>query len=320
MFVAMESEFNPPPVHYPPKPVFPENNSPNWPKTIGSLALFMVVWYLITGRDIVSMLVLVFVLFVHEAGHFIAMRSFGYRDVKMFFVPLFGAFVSGTKTEISQHQRLIILLAGPIPGILLGVGLFFAGREMENEVALKAAYTFVVLNVFNLIPVSPLDGGGVVETLFFSARDTLRIGFMILSMFVSTVFAIYYKHYLLLIIPFSLYTRLNGYFELKKVRKLLDEHGGVYDKTLEEMTDQEYWELRHKLTMFVIPLRPLYGGFQSLESEKRIVDYMEAVRPPRVSQDLSFAGKLIYFLIFITFLILPALAAWAIYTRQVWWR
>ncbi len=58
---------------------------------------------------------------LHEAGHFFAMKVFGYRDVRMFFVPFLGAFVSGSPYTISQRQRTVTLLAGPVPGILVGI-------------------------------------------------------------------------------------------------------------------------------------------------------------------------------------------------------
>jgi hypothetical protein len=61
----------------------------------------------------------------HEMGHFIAMKAFRYKDLGIFFIPLLGAYVSGSKREVSQKESAIILLAGPLPGIVLGAVFFY---------------------------------------------------------------------------------------------------------------------------------------------------------------------------------------------------
>ena len=106
---------------FPPKPVLPAQQPPSLNRSLLSLGLFMVLFLLIFEMDLRFLLVLVGVLVIHEMGHFIAMRHFGYKDVHMFFIPLIGAYVTGEKEEISQRQRCIVILAGPLPGILFGV-------------------------------------------------------------------------------------------------------------------------------------------------------------------------------------------------------
>ena len=48
---------------------------------------------------------LVIVLLIHEAGHFAGMKLFGYRDVRMFFLPFFGAAVSGRSVNVPAGRR-----------------------------------------------------------------------------------------------------------------------------------------------------------------------------------------------------------------------
>ena len=48
--------------------------------------------------------ILVGVLLIHEAGHAIAMRAFGYREISMFFIPFFGAAVTGTEKEMPSVE------------------------------------------------------------------------------------------------------------------------------------------------------------------------------------------------------------------------
>src|SRR5262245_1742921 len=84
---------------------------------VGTLALFLVVQNSGSGR---ALFILVSVLLFHEAGHYAGMRLFGYRDVRMFFIPFFGAAVSGKRGDVAAWKEGIVLLLGPVPGIVVG--------------------------------------------------------------------------------------------------------------------------------------------------------------------------------------------------------
>ncbi|MBN9118412.1 MAG: site-2 protease family protein [Planctomycetes bacterium] len=128
-----------------------------------SLALFVY----FTAADVwQTTAVLVGVLFVHELGHYIGMRAFGYRDVKMFFIPFLGAAVSGRNHTAPPWQQGVVLLLGPLPGVALGCALLPV-TQLDPVVA-QAAFMLVLLNAFNLLPVPPLDGGRLLEVLLFN--------------------------------------------------------------------------------------------------------------------------------------------------------
>ena len=80
----------------------------------------------VVGQDqFLFLMNLLIVLVIHEMGHFIAMKVFKYQNVRMLFIPLMGAFVQGKKSNYSQKQSLIVLIAGPFPGIIIGNLLFW---------------------------------------------------------------------------------------------------------------------------------------------------------------------------------------------------
>ncbi len=124
---------------------------------------------------------LVPILFVHELGHYIAMRAFGYRNVKMFFIPLLGAAVSGRKYNVPGWKKVAVSLAGPLPSIAIGAVLAVAGAVTGEEWLTKAALLTLILNGFNLLPVLPLDGGWVVHNIFFCRHPLLDVFFRILT-------------------------------------------------------------------------------------------------------------------------------------------
>jgi Zn-dependent protease len=129
--------------------------------------------------SLARVLLVMLVLLVHEAGHLLAMRLFGYRDTRVFFIPGFGAATTGVKEDARPGQRVFVLLAGPVPGILLGVALLLVGRRVP---ALhEAAALLVWLNAFNLLPLSILDGGKLLSELVFSRHYFLEAAFLAIT-------------------------------------------------------------------------------------------------------------------------------------------
>ena len=110
-------------------------------------------------------LIIFVVLLLHEAGHALTMRVVGHSDVHIFFVPLLGALTIGRSTNASVRQRLAILWAGPVPGLLIGLALLALYGQSHLPLWKSAAVGFLLINALNLIPVIPLDGGRFVETL-----------------------------------------------------------------------------------------------------------------------------------------------------------
>ena len=133
---------------------------------VGTLAVF--VWAADGGADPVSLAVLVGAVLVHELGHYLGMRAFGYRDVKMFFIPFIGAAVAGNKHAAPAWQRGVVSLLGPLPGILLGAAAYAVTRQPFYEGVGIAILIVIGLNVLNLIPIEPLDGGRLMTTVIFS--------------------------------------------------------------------------------------------------------------------------------------------------------
>lgn len=132
----------------------------------GSLAAFALLGMTVWNGRLVWMLILV--LLVHEAGHFFAMRWFGYRDVKMFFIPLMGAAVSGRHFNVATWKKAIVYLAGPVPGIVLSIPMLILGMRDQTTWLIELGGLSLGLNVLNLLPLMPLDGGWIMHLTVFS--------------------------------------------------------------------------------------------------------------------------------------------------------
>lgn len=133
------------------------------------------------SNSLSTILTLVVVILFHELGHFVGMKIFGYRNVHIFFIPMFGAATSGIETNPSGTQKAIVSLLGPLPGILIGIvlgGLYFVTK---NQMLAQPAWIFMFLNALNLLPFFPLDGGRFVESLVSSKSLKFEMAFKTVS-------------------------------------------------------------------------------------------------------------------------------------------
>ena len=107
----------------------------------------------------------VVLLFVHEMGHWIVMRLKGVPASAPLFIPFLGAMIGMKGLPRSVKDEAEIGIAGPIAGTAgalacLGLETLYGGR-LWPLLALLGLY----LNLFNLLPVSPLDGGRIVAAI-----------------------------------------------------------------------------------------------------------------------------------------------------------
>ena len=71
----------------------------------------------------------------------------------------------------------VIILSGPLPGLFIGFALYFVNKSMPNETVKMLANVFIFLNLFNLLPIYPLDGGRLLENLFIRNNYGIRLVF-----------------------------------------------------------------------------------------------------------------------------------------------
>jgi Zn-dependent protease len=242
-------------------------------------------------------------------GHFLAMKAFRYKDLGIFFIPLLGAYVSGSKREVSQKESAIILLAGPLPGIILGSVVYLLYKSNPDlSIAGISFYTvsilLILLNIINLVPVYPLDGGQLLNRVFLNEESWVSKVFVFLSAaFLCWValFGTSPPFYLLLLFPAMMLLRLVGDSKLNNAEKKVEASGINLDQSYEEMTDEDYWKIRNIL----IEEHPSFKGIATAppyeydSREEKIKTTIQSLLHRHLIQDVSLVGKIFILLLWI---------------------
>lgn len=304
---------------YPPKFQKQEQATNVWLRSFTSLALYLILGYYIFPSYKMLLLITAIVI-VHELGHFLAMKYYRYSELGIFFIPLLGAYVSGTKREVSQKQSAIILLAGPLPGIILGILFYIIDRNSDTGYTYfgielsKIASLFIILNLINLLPIYPLDGGQLLNRVFLDEESILSKLFIFISAglmcwvawrLMSSSGSIIYLA--LLIFPAMMLLRLRPDRKLDSAEKRIENEGINADTSYEEMPDENYWKMRNILieehsSFKDIPKAPPY---EYSSREEKVMTTIQSLLHRHIIQDISIAGKIFIFLIWIAALAAP---------------
>jgi Zn-dependent protease len=101
----------------------------------------------------------VVLLFVHEFGHVIQLRREGIKASAPMFIPFLGAVISAKSLGENALAEARVGLAGPILGSIGAVACILVWLATGDDIWRALAFTGFFLNLFNLLPVVPLDGG-----------------------------------------------------------------------------------------------------------------------------------------------------------------
>ncbi len=145
--------------------------------SIGAYALLFPLWFAVG---------LVALIWVHEMGHVLQLKREGIPASAPMFIPFLGALVAMKQLPKNALVEARVGLAGPVLGTLGALGVLGLYAWTQEPVLLALAYVGFFLNLINLLPVLPLDGGRAIGALS-PAFWILGVGLMVALMLMSTI-------------------------------------------------------------------------------------------------------------------------------------
>jgi Zn-dependent protease len=143
--------------------------------SVGAYALLYPVWFAVG---------LVILIWVHEMGHVLQLRREGIKASAPMFIPLLGAFIAMKEMPKNALAEARVGLAGPVLGSLGALAALGVYAGTGSPLFLGLAYVGFLLNLFNLLPMLPLDGGRAVGAMS-PAFWILGIVMMVALLFVT---------------------------------------------------------------------------------------------------------------------------------------
>lgn len=151
-------------------------------KTLATMLLSIGVYAIEWGWMFAAGFVLL--ILVHETGHAIQLRREGIPASAPVFIPFIGAAIAMRGRPRDAYVEAKVAIAGPLAGSLAAWATLVAGLALQQPLLVALGHAAVLLNLFNLIPVSPLDGGriaGVFTVPFWIAGYAIGIAFTVMT-------------------------------------------------------------------------------------------------------------------------------------------
>lgn len=141
----------------------------------GSLAAYT--WLFSLQFAIALILCLVF----HEYGHVRAMKSFGLKTKGIYLIPFVGGLALSDDKINTRWQDVYISIMGPFYGLVLSLACLAVYWLTGMELFAGLAVFNALLNLFNMLPVLPLDGGHILKSIAFSVNSVAGLVVCILG-------------------------------------------------------------------------------------------------------------------------------------------
>jgi Zn-dependent protease len=125
----------------------------------------------------------VLLIFVHELGHVLELRRQGIPASAPLFIPFLGAVIGMKQLPDDAWKEARVALAGPILGSVGAAACWVAGEATGSDVLIGLAFVGFFLNLFNLIPIVPLDGGraaGALHPVFWFVGLLMMLALVVL--------------------------------------------------------------------------------------------------------------------------------------------
>ncbi|NDB36588.1 MAG: hypothetical protein EB023_14890 [Flavobacteriia bacterium] len=290
---------------YPEKPLLiRKKTKSDWALTVFTMVLFVAIFLFFYKDRAEFIFLLLLVLLIHEFGHYIFMKKFKYENMRMLFVPMLGAFVQGSKPVYSQKESILVCLGGPIPGILFGFVCLIVSSYFHLSWLVLLALIFLFLNVINLLPFDPLDGGQMLKALLIKRHERYSLLFSLISSLVLLVIGLYLKDWVFMIIGMLMGIRVRSMQINYRIHKELAAMDVNYYSVYEDISNRDYYVMK-QLIMENNNSAKIYNQLPNEDNDQFMANLVDELLVPPMVFDVSTLGKILVILLWLACLISP---------------
>jgi len=209
-------------------------------------------------------LIIIGMLVVHEYGHLLMMKRYGMKTRGIYLIPFLGAAAVADEEFADRRSEAVIAMAGPLTGAALAVlsGLLYAATDWPYLAA--AAAWMAGINLFNLLPVSPLDGGRVMKSVTISISSRLGLGFMIVMLVVGVALAVKAELIIFVVlIPFGI---IDFILERRRERRSIGTPKPRMSRTSIQVAFASYVALAIALWLFILLMANQPGAHSAMHT------------------------------------------------------
>lgn len=236
-------------------------------------------------------------LFVHESGHLWAMKNRGMKTKGLYFIPFLGAAAVAEEEFPSRETENYVALMGPTVGLSLAV-VTYSVFLMTNDLEFAAAAGWMALiNLLNLLPIMPLDGGRVLKSISFSVSSRMGIISVIAGMIAGGFFALQNGFLLFVVlIPIGMIETLADLLKEKKrlkdikfYQKLLAEVPAYKQVTIE----RDIWSLADTYHIKREEMWPILQDLPENLKQLRVLDRLK-MNPKEIGRSIFWTAILVF--------------------------
>ncbi len=273
----------------------------NHPSNNRNVFLFIAVIIFVFSSNLITdfyvvLLEIGLVFLIHELGHYAMMRAFRSKGHGMFLLSFLGRLTKQLKPSLSLKQQTVINLMGPLPGVVIGCGLFvYLANTEPNYYVIELGLLFLGINLINLVPIDPFDGGRIIGGFFFYKNDQLRMGFTLFSSLTLLLVGVILKFWPLIIFGFLMGLKVRGFQKSSQLHDELNEAEVDYKKEYKDLTNREYWLIRKAFLQQNPKLNEMIpSDFALWENERLLVDQVKQILRADVKSDIPTTGKIAF--------------------------
>jgi Zn-dependent protease len=178
-------------------------------------------------------LILMVQLFIHESGHIWAMKKVGIKTKGIYFIPFVGGAAVASEAFKTRRDEVFVAIMGPIFGFGCALAMMIVYYYTQDPMYAAGASWMAMINLFNLLPINPLDGGRIMKSIAFSLNSWIGLVFMGIGI-IGSIFLAFFAHiwiFIVVVIISSLEFALEIYYfrkekrleEKNKQQKIIDE-------------------------------------------------------------------------------------------------